>query len=336
MALFIGTQAHAELNGAARFTALAGFDTNALRDYDTSSNGLDLAANLLGDFSGQWRGEAAVVQGDYSVGARKFIRFPSEDLLVQAATLEAAYGVSENASVGVIGTAKDRRDRGESRDYSDFAALGYVDFYPDPRLDLRLRGGAHRFIYQPHFSYSFGAPEGGASLSWRFDKRHSMFVFGEYGDRTYSGFQRFTDGTISETSRRHDSAISAGAGYEFKGGFRFRIDYAYFELSSNSFGETNIRHRVSAMFATRLFWRVNLIAQGALQLTRYPDGVFLSPEIVLVQDEENSNSISVKLVRPITDRLDAELRYALYQYRLPLNDLAYLRQVGWVGLSFRL
>lgn len=335
VALLCGAhRAHAEVGGSARVTALTGIDTNARRDYESSLNGIDAVGNLIVDLSGDYQGETTAARADYSAGGRKFIRFPSEDVLVQAAALEGGVALSQSLGVGLLGAGKDRR--GADRDYTDLSASAYVDFYPDDALSLRARGGAHRFIYRPNFAYSYSGPEAGVSLSWRFNKQHSAFGFGDYSDRTFNGNRRFDDGSFSETERRHDNAISAGAGYEYRGRFRVRAEYAYSDQPSNSFGETTQRHRVNALFATRLFWKINLIAQGTLQLTRYPDGVFLSPEIILVQDEENSNSLAIRLVRPITESLDVELRYAIYQYRLPTNGLEYLRQVGFAGISWRI
>ena len=79
-----------------------------------------------------------------------------------------------------------------------------------------------------------------------------------------------------------------------------------------------------------------LLAQGALVLGRYPDGVFLSPDIILTEDEEAQNTLSLRLVRPVSRSVDLELSAALYGTRLPRNGLSYTRAVAGVGLSWRL
>lgn len=328
-------RAEAEVTGDARATLLSGLDTNARRDYDTSLDGLDALASLQLELGGMWRGEKSQARLDYAGGARKFIRLETEDTLVQNAALNADTLVTNTAAVGIFANAKDRR--GARRDYSDLSAYFTVDFFPDEQLDVRVRGGAHRFLYRPDIRYSFGAGEAGASASWRFDKRHSAFVFGDYGDRKYMMDAEARPGEVRPSvDRRLDRALSAGGGYEYRGRLRLRVDYSYGEQVSNSFGQSNSRHRFSALFATYLIWKVQLVAQGVFQITNFWDGLALSPEILLVQDEENATSLSVKLVRALTATLDVEVRYSGYFYRLPGNDLNYLRHVAWGGLSVHL
>ena len=86
----------------------------------------------------------------------------------------------------------------------------------------------------------------------------------------------------------------------------------------------------------KLPWDVTAVGTAALQLTRFPDGIYLSADVLLVQDEENANSLSVRLAKPVTPWMDLELRYAVFQYRLPQNDLQYLRQVAFAGVSARI
>ena len=76
-----------------------------------------------------------------------------------------------------------------------------------------------------------------------------------------------------------------------------------------------------------------MLASGALQLSVAPDGVYLSPELQVVEDEENSSSVTLKIVRPITKFLEVDVRYALYVNALINSNFFYLRQVGSAGLS---
>ncbi len=85
----------------------------------------------------------------------------------------------------------------------------------------------------------------------------------------------------------------------------------------------------------RLPWKLTLLAQGSLGLNLNPDGVYLSPEIILLEEDEALNSLSLKLARPLTERLDVELSYAVYDTQLPRNNLFYFRQVGSVGITWR-
>jgi hypothetical protein len=188
----------------------------------------------------------------------------------------------------------------------------------------------------PDARANFGNPELGFLGRYRFNRRHAMSVFGEYGARRHGVQARPPPDVEASLGRREDVALSAGAGYTYRGPLALGLTYTFQELSSNSFGETVLRHRLSGSAGLRLPWNLTLLVQGALGLSRYPDGIFLSPEIVLVEEDEGQNSLSVKLARPVDEHLDAELSYGLYGTSLPRNDLSYMRQVVGLGLTWRL
>lgn len=330
----------ADLKGKLRVSTGAGVDTNARRDADVVGHVSDGLVSFVGEAEGRATFDSWQLSGSYEGGVRKFILYPSEDVLVQSANGEGSIAIGRFAGVGVRGRVRDRR--GGDRDYSDLAASAFVEFVPDATLDVQVYGTGHRFIYwgtgsTNDFRYSFAAPEVGATARYRFDKRHSVVVFGELALRNYNGFAEF-DPAIPEADRpppqrREDSAFSVGAGYALKGPIPLAVTYSYFDQSSNSFGETLRRHRLSATAAFRLPWRFFLFAQAQAQLSSYPEGFRISPELVLDEDAENHNAFSLKLVRPVAEVLDVEARFAWYQNVLP--HFAYHRQLYWMGLTWR-
>jgi len=326
--------AHAQWAASGRATLLAGADTNAPRDYDASSAGQDAAASLVVDGQAQYARGALRAFGDFSLGGRGFLRYGTENVFVTAGTAEVELRALDAVSVSLQGSGKDRR--GGQRDYTDGVGQAWLTWAPDRRLQVRLRGGVHGFHYRPNVDYGFTAVEWGGTLSWRFDARHRLLGTLDTGSRTYPSRARDETRTAPEGApRRTDGVLSASAAYEFRGPVRFRADYAWTEQRSNSFGETNLRQRLSAQVGVRLPWEVTAVASGALQWTRFPDGIFLSSDILLVNDEENANSVSLRLARPVSDAVDVELRYALFQYQLPANALSYQRQVAFLGISAR-
>jgi hypothetical protein len=328
----------ADVEGALRVTGRLMLDGNAPRDVtqgpltpDTS----DAVFSLLASGEGRYTADRWQLVGRYDAGARKYLLFTSEDVLVQAAALEGSLALGSSLGVGMEGRAKDRR--GGGRAYSDLAASAFVEYVPDARVALRLRVGGHRFLYRPHFAASFGSPEVGFLARYRLDRRHAFFASGEYGSRQYNDSVRPPpDVEVPWTGRRVDGALTASVGYTYKGPLALGLTYTYQELSSNSYGETVQRHRLSGSAGVRLPWKLTLLAQGSLGLTHYPDGVFFSSDITLLEDDEAQNSLALKLVRPLAAHLDLELTYALYGNQLERNDLSYFRQVGAVGLTWRL
>ncbi|WP_224242356.1 hypothetical protein [Hyalangium gracile] len=329
----------ADTEGALRLTTRLMVDSNAPRDFHSSQTPAplpDMGLSLLAAGEGRVTGESLQLVGRYELGGRKYIRYPTEDVLVQAAALEGSTALGTQLGLGVEGRAKDRR--GGSRDYSDLGASVFLEYVPDVRLALRIRAGAHRFVYRPDWQANFGGSEVGFLGRYRFNRRHSLSVFGDYGARRYSVEARLPPEGLEGFSlgRRRDGALAAGATYTYRGPVALGLTYSFQEISSNSFGETMLRHRLSASAGLRLPWHVTLLAQGALGLSRYPDGIYLSPEIVLLEEDEGQNSLSLKLARPMGEHLDVELSYSLYGTRLPRNELSYLRQVAGVGLTWRM
>jgi hypothetical protein len=282
-------------------------------------------------------GEKAQAFGAYDVGFRKFFNLSSEDILVQSAIAEASLALGKKWSVGVQGRGKDRR--GGERSYTDLVGAAFVELNVVDPLDIRVLVGAHRFLYRAFFPYSFSAPELGLRARYRFDKHHSVYALGEIGLRNYNAIaQPYPDLLLPLGQvQRKDDAYVASVEYRYRGPFTVSATYSYANLASNSFGESIRRHRVAATTGFRLPWKLTLLLEGSLQFTEYPDKVYGSPDIVLVNDE-NLNSVSFKLVRPLDDHVDLELQFAWYQAKLPGRDMTftYVRAVGGIGLTWRL
>ncbi|MCE9669317.1 hypothetical protein LY474_16015 [Myxococcus stipitatus] len=326
-----------EWEGALKGTARLLVDTNAPRDFADATQhtpGADVALSVLGSAEGRATFERTQLVGRYELGARKYAGFADEDTLVQAGALEGSLALGTEFGVGVEGHAKDRR--GGSRDYSDLGASLFAEYAPDARLALRVRAGARRFVYRPDATANFGGPELGFLGRYRFDRRHSLSLFGDLGTRRFGTPARARPGAVgSVLGRREDGALTAGLSYNYRGPVALGLTYSYQESSSNSFGETLLRHRVVGSAGVRLPWRMTLLAQGSLGFTRYPDGIFLSPEIILVEEDEGQDSLSLKLARPVSARVDLELSWGLWSTRLPRNGLSYTRQVFGVGVTWR-
>ena len=334
--LWGGSARAAEWQGSLKGTGRMLVDSNAPRDFSdgiTRGPGTDAALSVLGTAEGRGTGERAQLVGRYELGARKYVSYANEDTLVQAGALEGSLALGTEWGVGLEGHIKDRR--GGSRAYSDLGTSIFAEYAPDVRLALRVRLGARRFVYRPDETADFGGPEVGVLGRYRLDRRHSLSVFGEWGSRRYGIQARPFPGILRSPGRRQDGGLVAGAGYTYRGPVKLSLSYAFQEVSSNSFGETALRHRLTGSAGVLLPWRVTLLAQGSLGLSRYPDGIFLSPEIILVEEDEGQNSLSLKLARPVSARVDMEVSWGLWSTRLPRNDLRYTRQVFGVGFTWR-
>jgi hypothetical protein len=344
LALLIPAAHGSELKGTARLSFGAGADSNGHRDYEQLGTQADAFAYASAFGRLDYLAQQARAVGEYEIGARKFLQLLSEDVLVQSGTVEGALSLGPSWSIGLEGRGKDRR--GGSRDYSDLFGGPFVALAAGA-WDLRLRTAAHRFVYRPDFSYSFKAMEVGLTGQYRLSRRHTLLLVLDAGIRNYNADARPNPNqpTSPSLTGRQDVAALGGAGYSYRGPIALTLTYSYGEARSNSFGETTLRHRLALTAGARLPGDFTVVGQAALQLTRYPDGPYPTPEIILIEDD-NHNSVALKVLRPLFADLELELRVALYSDRLPhvtlysdrlpQNKLTYLRGVASMGFAWRL
>lgn len=328
----------ADVRGNARLWLGGGLDTNARRDFVSSGVGTvpDGFLFALAQLDGQVTfAERLRLVGGYDGAVRKFVRLPSEDTLVQSAFVEGTVALGSLFAIGVTGRARDRR--GAERDYTDLQGGALIDFFPNEQADVRLVVSAHRFIFWNRFAYSFYGPDGTLSARYRFNRRHAVSLFGTFNPRTYNADATARPGPEGQEPpqpvTRRDNFFGGGVSYSYRGPFHLTVGYAYYDQASNSYGETIRRHRISATAGVRLPWKVTALASGTLQLSSFPDGVYLSPDLTVVEDDENSSSVTLKLVRPVHEHVEVDLRYAMYVNVLPLNQFFYMRHVVSLGLA---
>ncbi len=328
----------ADFRGRARLWVGPGFDSNARREFVSSRIATEPDAFFFGlaQLDGQLVfGERFRIVGAYDVAGRKFVTQPTEDTIVQSAQLEATVAFLKYFQFGLSGRARDRR--GAERDYTDLQGGAVLDFLPSAQVDVRASIAAHRFILWNRFAYSFWGPDGSLTARYRFDRHHSLSAFGSYNPRTYNANalnRPGPEGTDPNTGvPRFDPVFGAGLSYTYRGPFHVTVGYSYFDQTSNSFGESVKRHRVSATGGFRLPWQIMVLASITWQPSVFPDGVYLNPELTIVEEDENVSSLTLKVVRPLNKWLDLDLRYAGYLGFYPQNDFVYFRHVVSLGLA---
>jgi hypothetical protein len=121
-----------------------------------------------------------------------------------------------------------------------------------------------------------------------------------------------------------------------------RVYSARYELQvndSNSFGETLVRQRLRLGFTTELFSDLYMTAEATALLYVYLDPLLLLRDeqtLTFVSiDEENRNSLSVHLSRPLGRAWALEGRYAIYSNEFTNQELTFRRQTGYLGVVYR-
>jgi hypothetical protein len=217
--------------------------------------------------------------------------------------------------------------------YSDLGAGATLSAALSARLVIDLRVGVHAFNYFPDSAYSEVGPAfsiGAIQTTWR---DQAIFFVYRLLPEYYEGYQLLPD--LSIGGKRFDWFHMATIGYSLQRPVIASLAYSYIYDHSNSFGESYARHRLEGIAGLNLPLEITFTGTAAIQATTYPDGIYLSPRILLVEDDENLTELSLKLFREIGSGFSLEGRFSIYRNDLSKNALSYHREVFYVGVSYR-
>ncbi len=322
-----------------------GFDSNVYRNFEGVPYDPGLPGNgaIVGDGFLQLGGDFDLLGRPWAhqqteliaqLGARLFAEQSPEDTAVGQLSLTHAIGLTRKLTLRFDASGKDKWVANDDRAYADYGGGVGLSIGPFLRTRLDLRAGYRAFDYFPDSDFSEQGPVFSAALvssPWR-----KQTIFGSYRlfPQYYQGPQvYFPDG--STAGQRFDWYHVASAGYSYQGPVVLSITYSFIDDKSNSYGETFLRHRVEVLAGVVLPWELYAVATGALQLTSFPDGLYLSPQLLLLEDDDDLDEISVKISRDLGKGFGIEARYGYYRNYLQQNGLTYERQVAYLGVVYR-
>lgn len=282
--------------------------------------------------------EAHALSGRLELGAKKFLRETSEDVVAVDGGAGYAYQ-HERWLLGLDAGGKLRRSRIGDRDYTDLSADAYADYLLTDALTLRLTGGVRGFLFPDYPVHDSIGPQLTLSGRYQLARRHNVAAAFGGAPRFFDSMQRRQDGTFSEEAPRRDRQLWGQLSYGYRGSLAVQAGLGWMQQASNSFGESTDRYRAFVALSRKLPFDLYAMVQGTLQLIRYPDGIFLARELLL-QDDEAQSSLSAKLSWPVHTHVDLEAKYGLYWIRLPDEaamdpSLNYLRQTFNLGVAAR-
>jgi hypothetical protein len=299
--------AHAvETQGQAQASLGTGYDSNAGHDVDSQAQGDGVVLGRL-QLEGALFSQSSVfaLSGRYDLGAKKFYSVAAQDLVAQQGSLQGSARVGP-LTLGLLAAAKDRRSRLGDRDYSDFSGELFGESRPH-KWPLRFEIGAELFQFHPDAQYTFAGPTALLSATAPLAAHHALRATADAAFRAYDAASADLAGNL-----RRDSSLGGGLSYRYKGRFIGELAYDFLADFSNQVGRSEQRHRFTGSVAVFLPLKVALAASGALQFAHFPDGVALTPVLLLTSDGENTNSLSVSLSRAFAHGIQVELRAAGY------------------------
>lgn len=131
---------------------------------------------------------------------------------------------------------------------------------------------------------------------------------------------------VAEAEIVYTGDVVAGGGYQ--------LTYN----DSSSYGQSLVRHRLSASLTAKLPRRVFATAIATLQLDQYLDPLVLAADVsnqtFTSIEEENRSALSVRLSRRLGGKWAAEARWAFYADSLSQDDLEFRRQLVYGGVTW--
>jgi hypothetical protein len=322
-----------------------GYDSNVYRNFEDVTYDPSLPGNgeIIGDGFLQLDGDLDLVGRPWAhqqteltaqLGSRLFLTQSPEDTVVGQATLTHNIALTRKLVLRFDASGKDKWVDDDDRAYADYGGGVGLSIGPFWRTRLDLRAGYLAFDYFPDSDFSEQGPVFSATVissPWR---KQTIFAGYRLLPQFYQGPQiYYPDGTTS--GQRFDWYHVVSAGYSWQGPVVLSATYSFIYDNSNAYGESLLRHRVEVLAGFSLPWELYLVATGALQFTSFPGGLYLSPELLLLEDDDDLDEISVKISRDLGKGFGLEARYGYYRNDLQQNGLTYERQVAYVGVVYR-
>ena len=277
----------------------------------------------------------------------------SEDVAIAQSSLAWAKALGPRATFTLAGAYYEAFQAGvenlidaiEQRDFRSLAPTAQLGWIPAPGFDLSLAGGYRWFVFKPDRDDDFNAPTAAIELRWTRpaddDADWEVGTGAAYEYRRFGGPALVIDCppivppgfACSGPDGRHDQFLMTHLELQRVGRTLVGAGYAFHLNLSNSYGETVMRHFVTARFATSLPGGLTLAARAELLYAHYPQGTpigavavgnsFSSVESI---EDENRSSVRVDLSRGLTEHLRLVARYTLYANELGNPSISYQRQ----------
>ena len=336
-----------------RISAGGEWDTNATRTIEAGEAVSDGLVRLIADTRVRFFPAAGhQIAAGYLLGAKRFFRAGSEDLLVHNLNLSSVHAITPWLLASLSGAGKMSRIRNSTRDYN----LGYGEasliVRPLAELDSEAHGGINGFTFPAESNYDYFGPRTGGSVSYRPLRGLSISGGFDWVWRRYDG-NALVIGTARDGSgnrltfcteedmatiictppgRRRDTEAQVSLSAIYRGTFLVGGGYLLRLQRSNSDLEEVDRHRISAFATVALPFDFTLNILAALQIN---NGVSITDTLFLAEDDENQNSVQAGISYRIAGDLVAELRYALFANQFATNDVSFFRQTVYLGLGYR-
>ena len=240
-----------------------------------------------------------------------------------------------------------------SRTFRTLGGEGTLALRSGEQRSIALAVGGRDFVYKPDHANDWRGPTASIRLDLTLWER-------DQGARSVElavqlGFEARAYGSVANASAcPQDAPPDKGCytGTSFERSDRFQrggleltwtgrvVAAASYQVSvtdSNSYGQSIVRHRVTASATTNLPWRLYGTALATLQLDNYPDGLLdldVATQTFTTLDDENRSSLQVRIARHVARSWAIESRLAIWRNVGSDLDTEFRRTVLSVGAVY--
>lgn len=335
-AALVATAAHAaEWDSSTRAELAPGADTNALRETfggRVRPDGL-LAATVQSTVLGAF--ERGGISATGALGGKLFATQHDADMLAARMDLAGRLRLAGPLFGALQAGGKDLTERGHVRDYDTAHAGAALD---SMLLGFRLQAGGGYALVAPRnlLSRPFSAQGPTAAVTGSFTTQDRSHAVSLGWDLWYRRFPRWFDPGEPGVARI-DAAHTLTLGWQHQGDFVFGAGYSFTLNESTVRGAIYQRHRVFLRGALEMPFDITGALQAQLQLSRYPEGIFVGEQLI-GDNDENQSSMEARLTKPMGEKWDLFLGLSVYGSELAGHtgpDYTFLRGVLLLGLSWR-
>lgn len=311
-----------------------------------------------------WKAERSLLRLSVGAGGKLFFDPAVFDQDVFALSLagEERVRVTRVLQLAIIGDYYDAWQLPvapfRARDFRSGSALGRVYLF-DKLGEIALSGGYRGFQYKPDFYFDFQAGQATAyavaRLVFGSNDEHELDIAANYHveRRFFPGVIERLDQTqclpghpfrdtclMAGTDKRTDWFHESGAELTYVGPLLVGVGYGVQLNLSNSFGQSLLRQLVTLKLSYRLPWSLYATLKAQLIVTKYLDPVLLDTNVAsqtfVTIDDENRNAVIADLERPLGETgIALNVRYSVFTNELTPSPVSFLRQVVYLGLTYR-
>jgi len=318
-----------------------------------------------------WRDGANILRVNAGIGGKLYFNPDvfDQDVLALQLSAEDRVRVAPFLHLALVGDYYDawQLDVAPYRhfDFRSGAALARV-YFLDPLGEVALSGGYRGFQYKPDPYFDFQAAQATAyaiarthfgpnedheldvAATYHLERRYFSGVVEEFQQnnetdpmlRCAYGHEILDRCLVAGTDMRADWFQEMGLELTYVGPLLAAAGYGIQLNQSNSFGQSLLRQLVTVKISYRLPWNLYATVKAQLYITKYLDPVLLdrvvNTQTFITIEDENRNAVIVDLERPFVGKgLAINARYSVYTNELSASPVSFLRQVVYLGLTYR-